>query len=207
MRSRLTTFALLWTLLVVTPGCENIRGLLGDKPPVESVPLARTLDRQIMELDLLSTVPYQDRIDIYTAIELDFANEPSDANRLRLALAKSVEGHANTDLAASYKGLQQLLQSPNTLSPTQVHLANIVSRRVEDSLIANAELNALRSELASFKSANSAQSSQADRRVRELRSQLKSVEEDNARLKEELSQAQRQLDAIMSIETSTDPGQ
>lgn len=187
-------------------GCESVSGLFAGGPKADPVPLARALDRQIMELDLLRSAPYQERVAIFTTIELDYANEPSDSNRLRLALAKSVEGHPNTDLAAAFKELQALLVGPNTLSPTQLHLANIVSQRVEESLAINEELNDLRAQVSRFETADSAANSQADRRVRDIRARLRAAEEDNARLREELARVQRQLDEIMSLETASDPG-
>jgi hypothetical protein len=187
-------------------GCENIGGLLRVSEPEASQPLARAIDRQIMELDLLDSAPLQERVDIFTTIELDYAIEPSDANRLRLALAKTVQGHPGTDLAAGRRELQALLEAPNTLSPTQVHLANIAGRIAGEQLVQNSELTELRAKLASYESANTAQNSQSDRRVRELNARLRALEDDKLRLEEELAQAQSQLDAIMSIETSSDPG-
>ncbi|MFK8016059.1 MAG: hypothetical protein AB8G17_11540 [Gammaproteobacteria bacterium] len=188
-----------------TTACDTLRPGLSRDANDDNLPLARALDLQILELHTLSSATYQERIDTFRMIELDYVDNPSDANRLRLALAKSVEGHPSSNLDDAFRDLNALLGEANTLSPTQVRLASKAVRDIESNIIMNTQLGELRARVAQFEQSNTAQSSRDDRRLQTARNRLRELEEDNLRLTEELDQAQRQLDAIMSIETSSDP--
>ncbi len=177
-------------------GCPAARG--------EDVPLARALDQQIAELDRLATATYQERIDLFRDIELDYVDNPSDANRLRLALAKGVQGHPASDAQAALSELATLMGRTNTLSPTQMRLARMTSRAIEQRMITDAQLAQLRSQVSAIEQ-SSRQTSASDRRLQSARSRVRELEAENTQLNDELTQARRQLDAIMSIETSSDP--
>lgn len=195
--------ALALVLLATLCGCESVTGLRpggGDKAP-----LARALDLQIAELDLLATATYQERVDIYRDIELAYVDDPSDANRLRLALAKGVEGHPASDLQAALTELSTLLGKTNTLSPTQMRLARMASRDIEEHMIVAAELAELRAKVSNIEQSSVNQTSRVDRRLQSARGRVRELEQENTRLAEELAQARDQLDAIMSIETSSAP--
>lgn len=185
-------------------GCDALTGVRPSNG-TEDVPLARALDRQILEMDLLSTATYQQRIDTFRRIELDYVDNPSDSNRLRLALAKGIEGHPSSDLEGALTNLQELLAGANTLSPTQLRLARMSAREIESNIVTSSQLRELRARVSDYERSSSDQSSLAGRRLQSTRNRLRELEAENIRLQEELEQARRQLDAIMSIETSSDP--
>ena len=184
--------------------CETM-GTLRPASNRGEVPLAQALDLQIAELDRLGTATYQERIDIFREIELDYVDDPSDANRLRLALAKGVDGHPASDGEAARAELGVLMGRANTLSPTQMRLARMASRDIEQRMIAAAELSELRTRVSEIEQTSVSANSRVDRRLQNARSRVRELEAQNARLAEELEQARRQLDAIMSIETSSAP--
>ncbi len=193
-------------LLLTLNACDTL-SMGGTRNDVRdsTLPLARALDRQILELDQLGSGTYQQRIDVYRLIELEFVDNPNDANRLRLALAKSIEGHPATDQESSLRELNDLLNEANALSPTQLRLAGITAREVEARIIANAELDTLRQQANQQEQSSTLQNNRVDRRLQDTRTRLREAQEQNKGLAEELAQARRQLDAIMSIETSSDP--
>jgi len=203
----LQRLTLLAALLICVVGCETVGDVL-KRPDAnrDDQPLARALDRQIDELNRLGSAPFDERIELFRQIELDYIDNPGDANRLRLALAKSVEGHPSTDLRSAVDEIAALLGQSNTLSPTQIYLASMTARDVESSIALNNELQQLRARVNKFEQSSSARTSRDDRLLRTARARVLELEVQNANLAEELAQARRQLDAIMSIETSSDPG-
>ncbi len=200
------SISLATVFLLTLSACDTLRvGTSRNAANDATLPLARALDRQILELDQLGSGTYQQRIDVYRLIELEFVDNPNDSNRLRLALAKSIEGHPATDMESALRELNALLKEANTLSPTQLRLAGITARDVEARLIAHAELDTLRQRANQQEQSSTLQNNRVDRRLQSTRNSLREAQAENERLQEELAQARRQLDAIMSIETSSDP--
>ncbi len=204
LRRRAIQLACVGCATISLLGCDTLTGVRSSNGG-DDVPLARALDRQILEMDVLSSAPYQERIDAFRRIELDYVDNPSDSNRLRLALAKGMEGHPASDLEGALTNLQELLAGPNTLSPTQLRLARMSAREIESNIVTSSQLRELRARVSDYERSSSDQSSQAGRRLQSTRNRLRELEAQNTRLQEELEQARRQLDAIMSIETSSDP--
>lgn len=205
MRSAVTRLLCVVCSVVALAGCDALGSVRPNKAK-DDIPLARALDRQILEMDVLSSAPYQERIDAFRSIELDYVDNPSDSNRLRLALAKGIAGHPASDLETAFSDLQELLAMANTLSPTQIRLARMSAREIESNIVTASQLRELRARVSDHERSSSDQSSLAGRRLQSTRNRLRELEEENLRLQQELEQARRQLDAIMSIETSSDPG-
>ena len=113
--------------------------------------------------------------------------------------------HPSTNLDDAYRELTALLSEANTLSPTQIRIASKTVRDTENRIILNTQLDELRSRVEQNEKSNNVQSNRVDRRLQNARNQLRDAQTENARLEQELEQAQRQLDAIMSIETASDP--
>jgi hypothetical protein len=117
---------------------------------------------------------------------------PTTTNRLKLALALATPGHPAEDAAQAQRRLSDLLAVGAALLPEERMLVAIHLKEVEQRLVLDSEAEQLREEAAS------ARVEQDDQNNRRLEVALA----ENARLREQLEEAQQKLNAITNIERS-----
>ncbi|MFO1393265.1 MAG: hypothetical protein U1F09_05825 [Steroidobacteraceae bacterium] len=117
---------------------------------------------------------------------------PSSANTLRYALAIGTAGQRNGNPADAKRLLTDLLAGPNDLSPEARELAAAYLREFESRAALGAELAKQREETEQKLRSND---STAEKRADTL-------EAENARLKKQLAEAQRKLEAVAEMERS-----
>jgi hypothetical protein len=117
---------------------------------------------------------------------------PTTTNRLKYALALAVPGHAGSDAALAERRLSGLLSTTDALLPEERMLAAIHLRGVEQRLILDAAAEQLRSESAAALEQQNTESAR----------QLQAALEENRRLRAELEDATKKLNALTAIEQS-----
>jgi hypothetical protein len=125
-------------------------------------------------------------------VEQSAERAPTTTNRLRLALARAVPGHPGTNLPGAQIELGALLATSDSLLPEERALATVYLKSVEQRLVLEAETRQLRETGARLNAEEQAA----------LTRELQAAQADNARLRRELEEAVRKLEAITSIERS-----
>jgi hypothetical protein len=119
-------------------------------------------------------------------------DSPSSANTLRYALAIGTAGQRNGNPTEAKRLLTDLLAGPNDLSPEAREFAAAYQREFEARAALGAELAKQREETEQKLRSND---STAEKRADML-------EAENARLKKQLAEAQRKLEAVAEMERS-----
>jgi hypothetical protein len=132
--------------------------------------------------------------DVFYEAERDYTNAPTTANTLRFASALVAPAHPASNPVRGKKLLEQLLANPERLTPTERNIAAFLVKDAEIRL----QLEAENRRLAATVDERSKGQANFDRRAQTLA-------EENAKLRKQLDDAQRKLDAIKSIETLTRP--
>jgi hypothetical protein len=140
-------------------------------------------------LRLLADSERAQQADLFYEIERAYVGSPTTATTLRFAAALVTPGHPSSNLAEGRKLLAQLLASPERLLPPERQLAAFLAKDADARLELEAEIR----RLAATVDERTRRQANSDRRVQTLTDEL-------ARLKRELEEAQRKLDAIKSIE-------
>jgi hypothetical protein len=117
---------------------------------------------------------------------------PTPANKLNLALALALPGHAASDAAAAQRALSDLLAASDVLLPEERVLALVHLKDVERVLGLDAEARRL---------SGAAQTTTAQRNNQSAQ-QLQAALEENRQLRLALDEARAKLDAITNIERS-----
>lgn len=190
--------------VVTLGGCDTLSTLFQGSGSADSPTSIEPTPAQLSELERLGTGTYQEKVDLFANIETARIDNATDTNRLRYALAKSVLGHPATDLPGAYSELQSLLGANNGLTLSQTQLATIIFRNVEHMLILDSENNGLRTSVSELESSSTERNSRDSARLRGLNKRLAETQSDNQRLQAELEEIRRQLDAVLTIETSSD---
>jgi len=117
---------------------------------------------------------------------------PSAANTLRYALALGCAGHRDSNPVEAKHLLSDLLAGPNDLGPRERELANAYLREFDARVALYAELARQREDAEQkLKSNDSSAAKRAD-----------ALAADNARLKKQLAEAERKLEAVAEMERS-----
>jgi len=143
-------------------------------------------------LNQLTTAAPDEQAAVFAAVETNYNANASVANSLRYAAALAVSGHPAANLARGKALLEKLLAEPNRLNANERNLAAFLLKNAEHRLRLEAENRRL---LATVDERTRGQAN-LDRRAQ-------SLAEDNARLRKQLEEVQRKLDAIVSIERSS----
>jgi uncharacterized protein YlxW (UPF0749 family) len=113
-------------------------------------------------------------------------------NRLRYALMLALPGQAGSDPVAARRQLSELLARPESMLPAERALAAIMLSSVDDRLVRIAETRRLEQDV-SLKDKD---------RTAGLQKRLQSEQDENARLRRALEDAQKKLDAVTAVERS-----
>jgi len=117
---------------------------------------------------------------------------PTAANRLRYALALGAAGHKDSNPVEAKRLLADLLAEPNDLGTQELELANAYLREFDARVALYAELARQREDAQQKLKLND---SSATKRADALAA-------DNARLKKQLAEANRKLEAVAEMERS-----
>jgi hypothetical protein len=118
------------------------------------------------------------------------ALSPTTTNRLRYALALATPGHPGADGLRAQRELAAVLAAGDSLLPEERILATIHLQDVEERLILDTVARQQRERSESEVAAIASDSAE----------QLRTVREENQRLRDQLAEAQEKLEAITSIE-------
>ena len=184
--------------LSTAAGCAQTRGWLDrvtpsrdDDRPTETALLgAPDAEEYLYELEQLASGDPATQIEIYADAESRSTLTPDPSTNLRFALVLATPGHTEYDPSRAQSMLRELLAETALMSRTEVALARIYLRSVEESLILEAETTRLRQ----------SDSRAARTEERAISQRLASVEAENRRLRSELEDAENKLEAITSIE-------
>jgi hypothetical protein len=117
---------------------------------------------------------------------------PTTANRMRYALMLALPGHAASDPVAARRQLSELLARPESLLPAERSLAAIMLSSVDERLVLLAEARRVEQDAGARDRDRSAT----------LQKRLQAEQDENARLKRALDDAQKKLDAVTEVERS-----
>lgn len=193
-----TTARLVASIVIVATlaGCTATQDWLRGRKtaqPTENVNLGSPeADQYLHELYQLSTGDAFTQVEIVADAKSAATLTPDPSTKLRYGLVLAIPGHADSDPAAAESLLRDVLSQTEMLAPSEVALATIMLKDVEDRLVLNNEVRRMRS-------ANAEAQSTEQRAVAE---RIARVEADNRRLREALADAEQKLEAITSIERS-----
>lgn len=179
----------------VLAGCTTA-GFLGrgnSDPPV-AVPREFQADGLAIYFETMRDLIEGDAVvkaDVFMAAETAALYSPTTTNRLNYALALATPGHPKSNPEEAQKLLSALL-AEQSLLPEERLLATIHLKDVEQRLMLDAEARRQQEEAQLAIAENAAQSAE----------RLQATLEENRRLRSELEEAQRKLDAITNIERS-----
>lgn len=119
-------------------------------------------------------------------------SSPTTSNRLRLALLLALPGHPGADPVAARRQLSELLARPELLLPAERALGSVLLASVDERLVLTAEAHRVDQEAANRDRDRSAS----------IQRRLLAEQEENARLRRSLEDAQKKLDAVTQVERS-----
>jgi hypothetical protein len=128
----------------------------------------------------------------FQSVRIAAETTPTTANRLRYALMLAATGHPGTDPVAARRQLSDLLARPELMLPSERALATILLADVDERLLLRAENRRLEQDT----------SNREKDRVSAAGRRLQAEQEENARLKRALEDAQKKLDAVTQVERS-----
>lgn len=183
-------------VLVLLAGCASAP-LKRERTMVPPVPdraaASAAVLTECLELlqKLLQSGPAE-QAEILATSQREFDLAPTPSHQLRYALVLAAPGHAGTDLPGAQRLLRELMATPETLLPPERALAFLELQKVESQLTLAAENRRLQSAM-----------TREDRdKLTALNKRLQTETDENARLRKELEEAQKKLDAVANIERS-----
>jgi len=184
--------------VVLLAGCAQTREFLTGSSRSESpdsdvgILGAPEAEQYLVELQRLAAGDPATQAEIFADAQSGSQLTPDSQTNLRFALVLATPGHSefDPDLAASM--LREVLARTELLTQAEIALATIHLKTTEQIVVAQAEVQRLRS----------ATSRAAQNQENVTNQRLASVEAENRRLRRELQEAEQKLEAITSIERS-----
>ncbi len=144
------------------------------------------LMRQLIEGDPVT------QAETFRSIAQAAAASPTTSNRIKLALALGTPGHPGSDPKKAANMFNDLLASGSALLPEERALVTVHLKEVEQQLILSQETEQLKKQAAEKLAAQNAQSSR----------RLENAKAENEKLRKQLDEAEKKLNAITNIERS-----
>lgn len=157
-----------------------------DGAGTQSLAVYLELMRQLAEGDPLT------QTEVFSSVERAAETAPTTTNRLKLALALGTPGHPASDPERAAKMLNELLASGAALLPEERMLVAVHLKEIEQRLILANEADQLKKSSADKLAA---QSTANNRR-------LEAALAENEKLRKQLDEAEKKLNAITNIERS-----
>jgi cell division septum initiation protein DivIVA len=174
-------------------GCAT----LDDRTGADAELAAAVDDGQIVAdylatLDRLGRGAAAEQAEILEATRTAYRADPSTRNRLRYAFVLAVPGHGATDSVGARRLLGESLATPETLLESERALAELMMRELDVRL-------ALAQEIASLRDQTTAEERDS---IASLNRRLQQETAEKDRLRRELEEAQKKLEAIARLEGS-----
>lgn len=181
---------------LVVSGCAQMDDWLRGRQVAEAredvVLGTPTTDAYLEELQELANGDPYTQVEIHADAEAAATLTPNPSTRLRYALVLATPGHAAADPEAAASMLRELLAQTEMMTGSEVALASVYLKNVDERLVLAAETRRLQS-------ANSAAQSAEQRAVAR---RIQRIESENAQLREQLANTEEKLEALTSIERS-----
>lgn len=165
-----------------SPAAEGDAGILG----------APDADQYLQELESLAAGDPATQAEIFADSRSGATLTPGPQTILRYALVLATPGHSESDPEQAQSLLREILTQTELMTQAEISLATIHLKSVETLIVARSEARRLR---ASTSRAAQTQEAAAAQR-------LATVEAENRRLRGELEDAEKKLEALTSIERS-----
>jgi len=146
----------------------------------------------LASLQALQSAPPAAQAEMFQSAKGAADATPTTMNRLRYALMLGLPAHAASDPVAARRQLSELLARPESMLPAERALAAIMLASVDDRLVRIAETRRLEQDV-SLKDKD---------RTAGLQKRLQTEQDENARLRRALEDAQKKLDAVTAVERS-----
>ncbi len=181
---------------LVLSGCSTAKGWLSGRDASsdrEQIIIgAPGPEYYLQELADLAAGDPATQAEIFADAEAGAKLTPNPSTELRFALVLATPGHGETDPQRAQSMLREILVQSELLTPSEIALARLNLKTLE-------ELVVLRSETARLRSASSRQQRTQEQAVSQ---RLATVEAENRQLRRDLEEAEDKLEAIMTIERS-----
>ncbi len=197
-----TPYALRRLAIVIATGALAACGTLtspfgGQREHAETVQSRPTADAEAARTYLADLAQLQEASPSQQAEVLQAAKRAADAtpttlNRMRYALTLALPGHPGSDPVAARRQLSDLLARPELLLPTERALASVLLADVNERLVLIAESRRLQDEA----------SSHDKERMAVVMRRLQIEQDESARLRHALEEAQKKLNAVTQLERS-----
>lgn len=128
----------------------------------------------------------------FQRVSADEAAAPNTTNRLRLAVALGIPGHAASNAEHAQRELRELLAASELLLPEERILASMLLAQIEQRLLLDFE--AEQTQTAAIES--------METQTRELEQRIGRLQDENQSLRRQLDEAQNIIDEITNIEQS-----
>lgn len=183
-------------LLGMLAGCPSLTGTTrapDPTPPVDQ----KAVEGAVVStyLDTMLTVASgsaAEQAETVARLQADQAAAPTPSRTLRYGLALATPNHSEFDPVGAQRLLREVLANPETLLPAERALAYLQLSLIDRYQALQAEVKRTQAE-----------SDRGERdRIAQLNRRLAAENEENARLKRQLEEAQAKLDAISRIEQS-----
>ncbi len=183
-------------VVLVLSGCSTAKGWLSGRDSAsdreQAIIGAPEADTYLRELADLAAGDPATQAEIFADAEAGATLTPNPSTSLRFALVLATPGHGETDPQRAQSMLREILVQRELLTPSEIALAQLNLKALE-------ELVVLRSETARLRSATSRQQRTQEQAVSQ---RLATVEAENRQLRRDLEEAEDKLEAIMTIERS-----
>lgn len=184
---------------ILLSGCSQTKSWLDratggdDDRDNESIILgAPSADDYLRDIDVMANGDPASQVELFADAESRATLTPDPSTELRFALILATPGHTDSDPVRAQSLLRELLTQTALMTPSEVALAQINLKYVEERIVLEAEASRLRA------------SSSRAARTEELaiNQRLARVEAENRRLRTDLADAENKLEALTSIERS-----
>ncbi|MEE8094559.1 MAG: hypothetical protein V3T47_10030 [Gammaproteobacteria bacterium] len=196
LTSRLKSIATLLILVTLMTGCAQMNDwLTGMRTAMskDNVILgAPGADQYIEEMYKIVNGDPATQAEIYADAESAAKLTPGPSTQLRFALVLATPGHSGSNPQQAQGVFRELLSQTELLTPSEIALATIHLKAVEQLIVLGAETRRLRS----------AKSRAATTEEKAIARRIATVESENRRLRRSLEEAEQKLDAITTIERS-----
>jgi hypothetical protein len=159
--------------------------------PTEPAPTSGNTAAYLEVMSGLGTPDPARQADLFYEVEREYTRAPTTGSTLRYAVALVTPGHPASSPSEGKRLLETLLASPERLTQDERTLTAVLLHATDDKLKLEAENRRL---LATLDGRGRTQAN-SDRRIQ-------AQNEENARLRRALAEAQQKLDAIKEIEKS-----
>jgi hypothetical protein len=159
-------------------------------PPPPAAPAATNLSPYLDLIDEIAAADAQHETALLGELQSELAQAPTSRAALRYALALGAAGHAASDPVEARQRLQGLLAVPGELEPAERQLAAAMLREFDARITLYAQLARQREEA----EARLAVATESHSRA------VQSASAETSRLRRELAQAERKLQAITEME-------